>query len=625
MCGIISILSLDDDGVNDILGAMERLEYRGYDSSGIAWLASSSKLQRIRSVGKIAKLKDAVATKEARGHVWIGHTRWATHGLVTEHNAHPHVCDDIAIVHNGIIENYQALRNELLNAGYEFESETDSEVIAVLIASYIKGHNLGFEDACRRCMATLSGTFAIAAICGREPDVLIGMKVGSPMAIGIDSEKRNFYIASDAIAMSSLSDEITYLEEGDFVVATKSQVISYRITNSAGADVQRVVEQNKVQASHICKDGHESFMLKEIFEEAMVARKTYDEFDPQTIDISRFSRVSLIACGTSYYACLLAKYWFEDIANTPADVEVASEFRYRNPVFTANTLYVFVSQSGETIDTLYALRLAKERGSTTLAIVNVECSSIAREADIVIVTPAGPEIGVASTKTFTAQIMTLLLMCMGKDAVDISSIENSINAVIEARRDFEEAAQSIKMSRSVFYVGRGPSYPLALEGALKMKELSYINAEGYPAGEIKHGPIALIDESVCTVVMLPYDKYFDKTLSNTQEILARNGNVLLLISRDSQHRIRGISNHPESELMIGIPQCTESTGSTQQETDCGGLRGPGVRCLLLPATHSTYSPFVLGTAIHLLAYYTAKTLDHDVDKPRNLAKSVTVE
>ncbi|MDR1365034.1 MAG: glutamine--fructose-6-phosphate transaminase (isomerizing) [Holosporales bacterium] len=613
MCGIVSVFSLNNDGIlKRLVDAMEKLEYRGYDSAGIAYINQSAKLNRVRSVGKISKLREAIAAEiDELSHnitdwkdqpdsssVWIGHTRWATHGQATERNAHPHICDGIAIAHNGIIENYRDLKNELL-AGYEFESETDSEVIAKVIAHYVNEYGLRFEDACRKCMNALRGTFAIVAICQKTPDTLVGMKAGSPMAIGIDDDRKNFYVASDAMAMASLSRNIAYLEEGDFVVATKSQSgIVYKVIRSDGTEVERQMRSNKVRAEHIGKSGYESFMLKEIFEEASVIRRTYDTFNSDTVDISKFSKASLVACGTSYYACLLAKYWIEDIAKIPTDVEIASEFRYRNPALIQSALYVFVSQSGETIDTLCAMRLVKGANCAALAIVNVESSSIAREADIAIITPAGPEIGVASTKSFMAQIMTFLLMCVRKESVNISQIETAINSALSNRHDIEAIAKFVASSRSVFYIGRGSSYPIALEGALKMKEISYINAEGYPAGEIKHGPIALVDEEVCSVVIAPSDRYFDKTISNMQEIIARRGRILLLASQESKEHIQ--------EIM-------DSTGMHQSMS------------LFLPTLHEMYNPFIYGVAVHLIAYYTAKLLDRDVDKPRNLAKSVTVE
>ena len=591
MCGIIAALSYKDNISNALISALERLEYRGYDSAGVAYLDHNLSLQRIRTVGKVQMLKEAVEKKHIQAHIGIGHTRWATHGKVTEFNAHPHTADGVAIVHNGIIENYQELKKRLLNEGYIFESETDTEVIAKLIASHIKsGEN--FFEAFKKSSNELAGTFAIVAIYEKEPDILLGAKKGSPMAVGISPDKQSGYIASDAVALSTLADELAYLEEGDIVVVKKDGQLVYEIFASNGRSINREIMPNRVSLNDVSKNGYESFMLKEIFEEATVARKTYARFN-YNLDISKFSNVSIIACGTSYYAGAVAKYWIEDIAKIHVDVEIASEFRYRNPVFSRNSLYIFISQSGETIDTLCAMRLVKEVGIKTLALVNVETSSIAREADFVIKTEAGVEIGVASTKAFVAQILSLLMLCCKN--LDSSAIELSINAVLNGNYDFAGLANKIKHSRSLFYIGRGVSYPIALEGALKIKELSYISAEGYPAGEIKHGPIAIIDENIYTVALAPYDKYFDKTISNTQEILARNGKILLVTTDDAKNFLHGID------------------------------KNENVDCVFLPANNSLCLPFSLTTFIHLLAYYTAKAKGHDVDKPRNLAKSVTVE
>lgn len=592
MCGIIAALSYKNDISNALISALERLEYRGYDSAGIAYLTDSSSLQRIRTVGKVQLLKEAVEKKQIKSCIGIGHTRWATHGKVTEFNAHPHTADGVAVVHNGIIENYQELRKQLVDEGYTFESETDTEVIAKLIASHIKS-GVKFFEAFKNSITELAGTFAIVALYEKEPDVLLGAKKGSPMAIGISPDKQSGYIASDAVALSSLVDELTYLEEGDLVIVKKDEKISYKIFDSEGNIVKHETVQNGVSLNDVTKNGYESFMLKEIFEEAAVARKTYEQF-AYSIDVSKFDSISIIACGTSYYAGAVAKYWIEDIARIHVDVEIASEFRYRNPVFAKNSLYIFISQSGETIDTLCAMRLVKEAGMKTLALVNVETSSIAREADFVIKTEAGVEIGVASTKAFVAQILSLLMLCCRKN-VNIEAIEQSIHSVLYGNYDFSSLADKIKDSRSLFYIGRGVSYPIALEGALKIKELSYISAEGYPAGEIKHGPIAIIDENVYTMALAPYDKYFDKTISNTQEILARSGKILLITTEDA---INFLHEFDKNE---------------------------NVSCVFLPATESRYMPFALTTFIHLLAYYTAKAKGHDMDKPRNLAKSVTVE
>ena len=521
MCGIISALSFRSEVSKDIISALERLEYRGYDSAGIAYLDEEANLKRIRTVGKVKLLKDATEKADVKSHIGIGHTRWATHGKVTEYNAHPHIADGVAIVHNGIIENYQELRNNLISNGYEFESETDTEVIAKLVAYYIKSGK-SFVEAFKQTISEFKGTFAIAAIYEKEPDTLLGAKKGSPMAVGLSANKRSCYIASDAVALSSLTDELTYLEEGDIVIVRKADELSYKIFNSEGKETSREVVPNKVSLDDVTKSGYESFMLKEIFEEAVVARRTFENFR-YDIDISKYGSITIIACGTSYYAGLLSKYWIEEIAKVHVDVEIASEFRYRNPVLLKDSLYVFISQSGETIDTLCAMRLVKDAGMKTLALVNVETSSIAREADFVVKTKAGVEIGVASTKAFVSQTLSLLMMC--KKDIDIEAIEKSINSVLNGQYDYAKMAEKLKTSKSLFYIGRGTSYPVALEGALKIKELSYISAEGYPSGEIKHGPIAIIDDNVYTIALAPFDKYFEKTVSNTQEILARNGKV----------------------------------------------------------------------------------------------------
>jgi glucosamine--fructose-6-phosphate aminotransferase (isomerizing) len=578
--------------MNDLIFSLERLEYRGYDSAGIAYLGTNSKLYRERAVGKIENLKEVVEKLNVKSNIGIGHTRWATHGKVTELNAHPHVCDGVAVVHNGIIENYQELKDKLITEGYVFESETDTEVISKLIAFHIKGGE-NFQSAFSSSLSKFVGTYAIVAICENEPNILLGAKMGSPMAIGLSNDQQNFHIASDAVALSSLTDKVTYLEEGDIVVAEKGKNLNYEIFNLNGEKVARDAIPNVVSLNDINQNGYESFMLKEIFEEVIVAKNTYDRFNCD-IDIFKFRGISIIACGTSYYAGLLAKYWIEDIARIPVNVEIASEFRYKNPILPKDSLYVFVSQSGETIDTLCAMRLVKEAHINTVALVNVNNSSIAREADYVIQTVAGTEIGVASTKVFISQILSMLLMCVKKDSVDITTIEKNINIVLNKQHEFARIAEKIKNSRSLFYIGRGTNYPLSLEGALKIKELSYISAEGHPAGEIKHGPIAIVDESVHTIAIAPLDKHFKKTLSNSQEIFARNGKILLIT--------------------------TENARNLVSDFDKGDID-----YIFLPNSDPLYYPFSITTAIHLVAYYTAKLKGGDVDKPRNLAKSVTVE
>lgn len=593
MCGIVSVLSFDNDISKKLIGALERLEYRGYDSAGIAFIDQNSNLQRIRAVGKIEELKKLTNNISITANIGIAHTRWATHGNVTEKNAHPHISNGVAIVHNGIIENYQELKKKLLKENFKFESDTDTEVVAALIAFHIKtGEN--FEEAFKNAISELKGTFAIVAIYENQPDILLGAKKGSPMAIGLSEDGKSYYIASDAIALSSLAENIIYLEEGDIVKIEKHNKLSYTIFDAAMHITKRDMVPNSVSLSDVSKNGYETFMLKEIFEEATIIRNIYNNFN-YDINISNFNNISIIACGTSYYAGLLAKYWIEDIANIHVDVEIASEFRYRNPAVFPKTLYIFISQSGETIDTLCAMRMVKDMGMETLALVNVETSSIAREADHMIKLLAGVEIGVASTKAFVAQAFSLLLLCIKKQELKIDLLEKLINSILNNKYQFAKIAEKIKDSRSFFYIGRGVNYPIALEGALKIKELSYVSAEGYPAGEIKHGPIAIIDEKVYTIALAPLDKYFEKTISNTQEILARNGKIILITTENARNHIHGLDNNEN------------------------------VDCVFIPNSDDPYTTFPLITAIHLLAYYTSKSKGYDVDKPRNLAKSVTVE
>ncbi|MDR2666623.1 MAG: glutamine--fructose-6-phosphate transaminase (isomerizing) [Holosporales bacterium] len=594
MCGIISVLSLKTKIANCLFSSLERLEYRGYDSAGIAYIGIDAKLHRVRSIGTIDNLKRAARELSIEGYIGVGHTRWATHGKVTEVNAHPHICKGVAIVHNGIVENYQELKKELLKSGYTFESETDTEVIAKLVASYID-NGIDFQSAFKHAISEISGTFAIVAIYEGAPHLLLGVKKGSPMAIGFSKDNQNFYIASDAVALSTLVENVTYLEEGDFVIAEKRDTLTYKVLDNLWSETSRKSVPNRVSLHDVEKNGYETFMLKEIFEEPKVIRLTFDKFE-YNLNTSKHKSISIIACGTSYYAGLLAKYWVEEALKIRVDVEIASEFRYRDPLLSADTACIFISQSGETIDTLSALRLVKSRGYKVIALVNVESSSIAREADFVIKTEAGIEIGVASTKAFVAQILSMLMLCTDRNSLAITEIETSVRTVLNMEKKFIDAARKIMSSNSLFYIGRGPSYPVALEGALKMKELSYIPAEGYPAGEIKHGPIAIVDEDVYTVVIAPLDKYFEKTISNAQEILARNGKILLLTTEGAKNL---------------------SYDFRENEN---------VDCIFLPQlSNPVHQPFCLVTAIHLLAYHTSKLMGYDVDKPRNLAKSVTVE
>ena len=593
MCGIVAVLGISSKIDKVLVECLEKLEYRGYDSSGIAYIDSQCQLQVLKTIGKVCNLKAEIAKNFTKGMIGIGHTRWATHGKVTLNNAHPHVSDGVAIVHNGIIENYVSLKNKLLARGEVFSGETDSEVIAKLISVYIKD-GMSFSLAFKETIKTIVGTYAIVAIYKNDPDTLIAAKNGSPIAVGFEEGNLNLYIASDAVALASLSERILYLENGDIIECQKSQKISYKIFDSNGKAVKREVVQNTASVHDIAHTGFEDFMLKEIFEEPSVALATFQNFSPK-IDIKKYESIAFVACGTSYYAGCLAKYWLEDLARIHVDVEIASEFRYRNPVLSKKTLYVFVSQSGETIDTLSALHAVQEQGFDTLAIVNVPTSSIARAACHFIQIMAGVEIGVASTKAFVAQIVSILLLGVGKEQIDIEKIISCMNEVLSNHLIFKNVAEKIRHCKSMLYLGRGASFPVALEGALKIKELAYVSAQAYPSGEIKHGPIALVDHDMYSVVLAPKDRFFQKTISNAQEILARNGRIVLISTEDAKEQLIEFA---------------------QEEN---------VFCVFVPVMHEFLYPFLMTTAVHLVAYYTAKLNGLDVDKPRNLAKSVTVE
>jgi glucosamine--fructose-6-phosphate aminotransferase (isomerizing) len=601
MCGIIAVLNKKKKYSNlfaPLLNSLRRLEYRGYDSAGIAVMDSRNVTTRIRSINRIDGLTDEVSKREQIDSIsGIGHTRWATHGGITISNAHPHTTGSVSVVHNGIVENYSRIKEDLISRGNNFESETDTEVISQLISSFM-ADGLSFTDSFRKMLGIIEGASAIVAMCDEEPGVVIGAMYGSPLAVGHSNEQ--IYMASDAIALHSLSNNITYMESGELVLATTDG--SFRIYDKD----MNVIEKKSVRIGadsyrSINKLMYESYMLTEIHEEPSVVLDTYNGFSTH-VDIADYREVCFIACGTSYYAGLLGKYWLEDIAKIKANVEIASEFRYRNPVLSKDCLYIFISQSGETMDTLYAMRQINSLGYDTLAIVNVENSSIYREAKNTILLNAGPEMAVASTKAFVCQALTILLLAMPKGALDIEAIAASMQEAIDKKELLMDIAQKISSSRAVFYMGRGTSYPISLEGALKMKEISYISSEGYPAGEIKHGPIAIIDENVYTVVLAPNDKHFEKTVSNTQEILARNGPVLVIGANSNVWT----GNRNIDVFEINTSSCSPNIPSEDIRSDIT-------------------KPFALATVVHLLAYYTAKIRGLDVDKPRNLAKSVTVE
>ncbi|MEL7465625.1 MAG: glutamine--fructose-6-phosphate transaminase (isomerizing) [Pseudomonadota bacterium] len=607
MCGIIGIIG-QRPASDAIIDGLKRLEYRGYDSAGVATVVDG-RLERRRAVGKLSALTELVQAEPIAGSIGIGHTRWATHGAPTTVNAHPHQAGDVAVVHNGIIENYKALREELTAVGRNFQTDTDTETIAQLCA-HLMSTGLGPEDAAAATLARLEGAFALCFIFEGEDDLLIAARRGSPLAIGYGSGE--MFVGSDALALAPLTNRIAYLEEGDWAVLHRSGVA---IHDHTGAIATRPVRTISVESVIVDKGEHRHFMSKEIHEQPTVAGYAVASYvdaqrakivsPAEALDFSRIDRLTLVACGTAFYACQVAKYWFESIARMPVEVDIASEFRYREPPLSDRTAAVFVSQSGETADTLAALTYAADKVAAAIAVVNVDESSIARAADIVLPIRAGTEIGVASTKAFTCQLITLAATAIlaGRQRGAISEEEEAqlTRLLAETPRRLAEAltleteiaavAAEVAKARDVLYLGRGAMYPLALEGALKLKELSYIHAEGYASGEMKHGPIALIDDAVPVIVMAPTDNVFDKTVSNMQEVMARGGKVALI---------------------------TDENGARLAGEDAW-------RVITLPTVDPFIAPIVYAAPAQQLAYYAAVAKGTDVDQPRNLAKSVTVE
>jgi glucosamine--fructose-6-phosphate aminotransferase (isomerizing) len=607
MCGIVGILARRDV-VDDLVDGLKRMEYRGYDSAGVCTV-HDGQLVRRRAEGKLRNLAEVLRRDPAPGHVGIAHTRWATHGAPTTANAHPHATAEVALVHNGIIENFKSLRDALIARGRRFESETDSEVVAHLVSERIEAGDSP-QDAVKAVLPQLRGAFALAIAFRQHPDLLIGARLGSPLVVGYGDDET--YLGSDALALAPLTQRIAYLEEGDWVVLTREGAQVYDAENQP---VEREVTLSGVTGALIDKGNHRHFMQKEIFEQPVVVAQTLQSYIrsveqqvalPQMdFALSSIERVTIIACGTASYVGLIGKYWIEQLARVPVEVDVASEFRYRDPVLTPNMLGVVVSQSGETADTLAALRHMKAGGVTTAGIINVPTSSMAREVDLLLPTHAGPEIGVASTKAFTCQlaVMAALAVNLARAKGRLDSAEEAeivrhlieapaaINAALAHDAEIEAMAHTIAQARDVLYLGRGPDYALALEGALKLKEISYIHAEGYAAGEMKHGPIALIDEAVPIIVIAPSGPLFEKTVSNMQEVRARGGKVVLI-------------------------------------SDAEGLAEAGEGCLAtieMPHVHPLIAPLVYAVPVQLLAYHVAVAKGTDVDQPRNLAKSVTVE
>ncbi|SHH84196.1 glutamine--fructose-6-phosphate transaminase (isomerizing) [Cognatishimia maritima] len=607
MCGIVGVLG-NHEAAPLLVEALKRLEYRGYDSAGIATV-HDGRLDRRRAVGKLVNLSDLLVHEPLTGKSGIGHTRWATHGAPTVDNAHPHRAGPVAVVHNGIIENFRELRAELADAGIQFQTETDTETVAMMTQKHLD-QGMSPADAARATLARLHGAFALAFLFEGEDDLIVAARKGSPLAIGHGDGE--MFVGSDAIALAPLTDEITYLEEGDSAVITRT---SLEIRTEAGEIANREKRKIQLNSTRVDKAGHKHFMAKEIAEQPTVIGEAVRHYLTQDgtgvklpgadLDFTKVDRLTMVACGTAFYACLTAKYWFEQLAGIPVEVDIASEFRYREPPISKGTVALFVSQSGETADTLAALRYCEGKADKILSVVNVAESSIARESDIALPILAGTEIGVASTKAFTCQLTVLLMLAL-KAAQDRGAIKATkctdllsklralpsvLNETLDCESQLEDTARKLAEAKDILFLGRGLMYPLALEGALKLKEISYIHAEAYASGELKHGPIALIDKHVPVVVLAPKDALFEKSISNMQEVMARNGKVLLI---------------------------TDKPGAKEG--------GDGVwQTVVLPEIDPVLSPILYAIPAQLLAYHTAVAKGTDVDQPRNLAKSVTVE
>lgn len=608
MCGIVGIIG-KSEVAPQLVDALRRLEYRGYDSAGIATLDDGA-LDRRRAEGKLVNLEERLSEQPLPGTVGIGHTRWATHGAATVHNAHPHRADRVAVVHNGIIENFRELRDELEARGCVFKSETDTETVAQLVNAYLEDGNEP-KEAVRLALKRLHGAYSLAIIFDGNKDLMICAREGSPLAIGHGTGEN--FIGSDALALSPFTNKITYLQDGDWGVVTRDSI---EIFDKDDNPVERPMQKSLATSLLVDKGNHRHFMIKEIYEQPEVVEHTFDHYlDPTSpklsslvnvpFDFSKIGRVYISACGTAYYAGLIAKYWFENIARLPVEIDVASEFRYREIPLDKDGLAVFVSQSGETADTLSSLRYCKENGLPIASIVNVQESTIARESDVIFPTLAGPEIGVASTKAFTCQLSALMSLVLvaakARGHMDAAREAELVQAVRDVPRfasmalklenEIEALSRDLSKASDVLYLGRGTSYPLAMEGALKLKEISYIHAEGYAAGELKHGPIALIDETMPVIVIAPYDNIYEKTVSNMQEVAARGGKIILI---------------------------TDEKGAKEASLD-------GIQTIIMPDMPAEIAPIVYSVPIQLLAYHTAVFMGTDVDQPRNLAKSVTVE
>lgn len=609
MCGIVGIIS-NEPAAAQAIEALKRLEYRGYDSSGVASLSSDGRIERLRAEGKLKNLAAKLNAHPLVGHIAIGHTRWATHGRPTEDNAHPHATERVAVVHNGIIENFRELRAELEKEGVKFSSETDTEAVLHLVDRALQKSG-DPTHAIAEVLPRLKGAFALGFVFSGHDNLLIGARQGAPLAVG--HGEGEMYLGSDALALAPFTDTVTYLEEGDWVVLSREGVTIHDRTNAV---VKRTKQKSGAGAFLVDKGNHRHFMAKEIAEQPEVVGRTLAHYIDMNagrvhlpvqfpFDWKKLTRITITACGTASYAGHVAKYWFEQIARLPVEVDVASEFRYREAPLLDGGLAIFISQSGETADTLAGLRYAKAQGQYILSVVNVPTSSIARESDVVIPTLAGPEIGVASTKAFTCQLTALACLALAAGrargtlseadeqalVTDLVAVPALMVEALKSETHIEHVAHDMAKAKDVLYLGRGTSYPLALEGALKLKEISYIHAEAYAAGELKHGPIALIDEDLPVIVIAPHDALYEKTVSNMQEVAARGGRIILISDREGLH-----------------------------EAGLKPLAG-----IELPKMNPRFAPIVYSVPVQLLAYHAAVALGKDVDQPRNLAKSVTVE
>ncbi|MDB3875564.1 glutamine--fructose-6-phosphate transaminase (isomerizing) [Amylibacter sp.] len=607
MCGIVGILG-NHEASPILVDALKRLEYRGYDSSGIATI-NDGVLERRREIGKLVNLADKLVYQPLKGKIGIGHTRWATHGSPTLANAHPQKTGKVAVVHNGIIENFKKLRDELISNGANFQSETDTETIAQLCMSFIDGGD-DPKIAAKKTLARLEGAYALCFLFHGYDNLLIAARKGSPLAIGHGNGE--MFVGSDAIALAPMTNQVTYLEEGDWAVITRE---SLEIRDTNGTKIKRSKQTLDLNTQNVAKGNHKHFMAKEIAEQPSVLADAIQhnlntsrdklEISDLELDFKNINRITLVACGTAFLACNVAKYWFEKIARISIDLDVASEFRYREPPVEKNNLAILVSQSGETADTLAALRYCNKNKMKTLGIVNVDESTIAREASMSMQIHAGPEIGVASTKAFSCQLSILYFLVIkaakekgiidnNQEAELVKSILQLPSIIVDAlslESEIKLAAQELSKASNAIFLGRGAMYPLALEGALKLKEISYIHAEGYASGELKHGPIALVDENMPVIVLAPKDELFDKTVSNMHEVMARGGKVLLITDTE------------------GASEAQEGTWKT----------------IIMPKISNDLAPILYSIPAQLLAYHTAVSKGTDVDQPRNLAKSVTVE